>query len=119
MLILIAMELTTVDSRSSPYARYLAGFRLVKWWTGMRFDDTLGLGLKGVYRATSFIRLELTRTKTSGPDRRTRTLYAFIDSTAHFVVPDWFDQRLELLSDPLGFGFPRDYLLPLPAASWG
>ena len=49
LMVLIALELTVVDERASRYSRFISGCRLLKWWTGMRYDDTLGLGPRGYH----------------------------------------------------------------------
>ena len=122
LVILVALELAVMDAKLPLYTRYLAGFRLVKWWSGMRFDDTLGASPQGITAEGEVFKLKLVRTKTSGPDRRTKTLYAYIARGACFVDSTWFDTWFALHAPEVAtdghLGFDRDYLLPLPTADW-
>ena len=68
--VIVAWEDHALDESASNYSRIYAWFRLVKLWTGMRFDDTKGApsgtlemrewGMKGI----------IDRSKTSGLERR-------------------------------------------------
>ena len=118
LVVLVALELTVEDQRLPIYARYLAGFRLVKWWTGMRFDDTLGASPQGIADEGERYKIKLVRTKTSGPDRRVKTLHAYVAKGVCFVSSSWFVTWWSLHSSEASLGFDRDYLLPLPAVGW-
>ena len=118
VLAIVSMELTVTDSSQLPYLRFLAGFRLLKVWASMRFDDTLGITPKNIEEFDAGFKIPLDRTKTSGPDRRVKVLYGYVCKQAAFVEPGWLTVFMSMLGDAEGFGFARDYLLPLPEAGW-
>ena len=110
---LVALELYVVSDREL-YKRALAWVKLVKVWTGMRFDDTLGVVPSTFHWGPKGLQAKLERTKTSGPGKRVGWLPIFVSVDAYLVEPRWLEVGREIWASE-GFNFSRDYLLPLPS----
>ena len=87
--IVVAWEAWVCNDEASNYSRAYAWFRLIKFGTGMRFDDTKGTpnrtmelcewGLKGVIH----------RSKTSGPGKRIVLLPFYLGKEAWICHENW------------------------------
>ena len=114
-LVLVAhLERVVLDLRRPAYQRAFAWYRLVRHWSSLRFDDTLGLSPQAIQRRARGLMAILRRTKTSGPDKQRQALPAFLSQHA-WVEAEWLQVGLDLwTSDEHGLNYRRDYLLPLP-----
>lgn len=99
------------------YKRLLAWFRLVRIWSATRFDDLLHVRPDGVRLEETCLTLDLPRTKVSGPGKRILLQQAFVSMHAWVLEPTWLRAGLDLLRELAGH-IRRDYLLPLPDASY-
>ena len=114
--IIVAWEIHVCDEKVKRYSRVYAWFRLVKLWTGMRFDDTKGspsrtmemldYGLKGI----------VNRSKTSGPGKRVILLPFYIGKEAWICEEKWLEVGWKLWrAMGVESGIPdRDFMLPWP-----
>ena len=106
--LIVAWESYILDEDNPRYPRIYAWFRLIKLWSGMRFDDAKGTpnrtmemfdwGLKGV----------INRSKTSGPGKRVVLLPFYINKVGWKL---WTAMGAE--AGMLG----RDFMLPWPNAN--
>ena len=114
--LIMAWETHVCDEQETNYSRIYAWFRLVKLWTGMRFDDTKGtpnrtlemteFGLKGI----------INRSKTSGPGKRIILLPIYVSKEAWLVEREWLIVGWRLwtaLGSEAGL-LMRDFMLPWP-----
>ena len=114
--IVVAWEAHVVDESVSNYARIYSWFRLVKLWTGTRFDDTKGApsstmellewGLKGI----------IDRSKTSGPGKKVIHLPFYVSKEAWIHEKSWLLAGWKLWN-AMGMEaglLSRDFMLPWP-----
>ena len=114
--VIMAWEVHVCDEKESNYSRAYAWFRLIKLWTGMRFDDTKGTpnrtmemtewGLKGV----------INRSKTSGPGKRVILLPFYVSREAWLAERGWLSVGWKLwtaMGSESGM-LMRDFTLPWP-----
>ena len=114
LVLVVHLERVVLDLRRPVYQRAFAWYRLVRHWSSLRFDDTLGLSPQAIQQRARGILAILRRTKTSGPDKQRQALPAFLSQHA-WVEAEWLQVGLELwTSEEHGLGFKRDYLLSLP-----
>ena len=117
MLIILLVKIEQVVVGWGPSFVLLYGlYRLVPHWCCFRFDDTIGIrpsllrpharGLSGV----------LDRSKTSGAGKSLQKMPFLILYPSYICEPTWLETGLELLRTE--YGFTRDYLLPLPNATF-
>eukprot|EP00971_Amphidinium_carterae_P305936 6079622-Amphidinium_carterae.1 len=83
-----SLELYVTSTRPK-YKRALAWVRLVKCWGCLRSDDIMGVSPTQVVLTGQGLTLTLIRTKTSGPGKRHKILYAHVDSRCTLVHTDW------------------------------
>ena len=114
--VIMAWETHVVNEEAPRYPRIYAWFRLIKLWTGMRFDDTKGApnrtmemfdwGLKGV----------INRSKTSGPGKRIVLLPFYVHKDAWLCESRWLAVGWKLwtaMGSEAGL-LGRDFMLPWP-----
>ena len=109
--VLAAIEHVVVDPSRPPFARYYGWTKLIRHWTSLRWDDTLGLSPSSFRRRARGLLARLERTKVSGPGKKVLVLPIFCSDRAYIEVPGWLDAGLELHKE--SFGFERDFLLPV------
>ena len=110
--VIARIETVVVDTAARPFARFYAWYRLVRHWSAMRFDDTLGVCPGSITERARGIAGCLERSKTSGPGKAMRVLPFFVSDEAWVRERDWLRTGLAVLRE--SFGGARDYLLPLP-----
>lgn len=105
-----------LDETVSNYSRIYAWFRLVKLWTGMRFDDAKGApigtmemrewGLKGI----------IDRSKTSGPTKKVAHLPFYVNKDAWLYDSAWLMTGWKLwnATGVESALLSRDFTLPWP-----
>ena len=113
----MSWERQVCNEEASNYSRIYAWFRLVKLWTGMRFDDTKGTpnrtmelkkwGLKGVIH----------RSKTFGPGKRIILLPFYVNREVWLSEKEWLMVGWRLWNSMgVEFGLlTRDFMLPWPS----
>ena len=100
-----------MDGRVLKFIRFYGWTRLVRHWSAMRWDDTMGLKPASLEMRPRGMFGQLERTKTSGPGKRVLVLPIFVSLRAYVRCSDWLRTGFELLGSD--FSFDRDYLLPL------
>ena len=111
--VLAALEEVVLNPQLPAYHRAFAGFRLLRHWASLRWDDTQGLPPGSFETRARGIAGTLDRTKTSGRGKLQQVLPVFWSSGA-YLRHEWLAEAVRLLTED-SFGFERDFLLPLPA----
>jgi len=110
--VLAALERVVLDTELPAYHRAFAGFRLLRHWSSLRWDDTQGLPPSSLEERARGVTGTLDRTKTSGRGKLHQVLPVFWSLGAHLEKP-WLGETVNLLTKG-SFAFERDFLLPLP-----
>jgi hypothetical protein len=113
--VLAALERVVLNSELPDYHRAFAGFRLLRHWSSLRWDDTQGLPPSSLEERARGVTGTLDRTKTSGRGKLHQVLPVFWSLGAYLEKP-WLAETVKLFTKD-SFGFDRDFLLPLPANS--
>jgi hypothetical protein len=110
---ILSLELLVCSCERPLFVRALGWLRLLKCWTSMRWDDTMGLA-PGRMRMTGagFVGV-LVQTKTTGPGKKVWEVEIFVRADAGLTGRPWLVHGFEIWSSP-AFCFRRDYFLPLP-----
>ena len=111
--VLAALERTVLSSELTDYHRAFAGFRLLRHWSSLRWDDTQGLPPSSLEGQARGVTGTLDRAKTSGRGKQQQVLPVFWSSGAYLLQP-WLPEAVWLLTEG-SFDFERGFLLPLPA----
>ena len=106
------LERVVVNPDLPLYQRFYAWAKLLRHWSSMRWDDSMGINPGDLQRRARGLFGLLQRSKTSGPDKAVKVLPFFVSNEAWVTEKHWLFQGHELLSTELGF--QRDYLVPLP-----
>ena len=114
--LIVAIEQVVMDTELQPFIRLYGWYRLFRFWTSMRFDDTMGVKPGSLSLRSRGVAGKLERTKTSGPGKTVQVLPFFIAFNAFVDEAEWLRTGLALLEQE--FSFERDYLLPLPNADF-
>ena len=89
--------------------------RLLKVWCAFRADDHRGLLPSKVHVGERGLSAVLSRTKTSGPDKRVQTLQIWISPEAYLCEPFWLRLGWALWEAQ---GLQRDYFVTLLGANF-
>ena len=106
--ILLALELFVCRTGYPLYLRALAFVQLIMVWCSMRADDVQGLLPDTMRLDDSGFSMDLDRSKTTGPDRRTKRVKIFIERSISLTGWDWLKEGFDLWA---AYTFPRDYLV--------
>ena len=114
--VVISWEAHVCDENMPSYPRIYAWFRLVKLWTGMRFDDTKGTPNRTVEMLDYGLKGVIHRSKTSGPGKRVILLPFYISKEAWIVEKEWLlvGWRLWTAMGAESGMHTRDFTLPWP-----
>eukprot|EP00913_Durusdinium_trenchii_P028161 g26404.t1 len=114
--VVISWEAHVCDENMPNYPRIYAWFRLVKLWTGMRFDDTKGTPNRTVEMLDYGLKGVIHRSKTSGPGKRVILLPFYISKEAWIVEKEWLlvGWRLWTAMGAESGMHTRDFMLPWP-----
>ena len=112
----VRFEDVVMNEGATSFARFYAWYRLIRHWTAMRFDDTMGIRPDLIVEKARGIAGQLERTKTSGPGKAMQVLPFFVSDFAYLRQKNWLRTGLTVLREK--FGSQRDYLLPLPAQNF-
>ena len=113
--VLCALERVVADESQPKYIRGYAWYRLARHWTAMRFSDGDYLAPASLEKRARGVVGILTRTKTSGIDKKISQLPIFISDHA-WIEAKWLEAGLDLRKGDLGS--KRDYFLPLPSSDF-
>ena len=110
--LLVAWERAVVDEALPPYDRMFAWWQAVRVWGSLRFDDHRGVVPTSLVMREGALQAILTRTKTSGKDKKIEALPLHVAAGAFLVDPSWLKTGFDLWSAaPQG----RDFFLALPS----
>ena len=110
----VALE-CCVASEAPQYARALAWVALLMVYCSMRADDVQGVRPETMQLTSAGFRAKLGRTKTTGPDRRTKEVQIFVHRTAGLSGNDWLKVGFELWGK---FTQKRDFLVLEAERDW-
>ena len=65
----MAIEHVVMDEGLQPFIRLYGWYRLFRFWTSMRFDDTMGVKPGSIQVRSRGVAGKLERSKTSGPGK--------------------------------------------------
>ena len=114
----ISLECLVDDIGYPLYARALAWVVLIMLWGAMRCDDVQAINPSRILLSGLGLRLYLSRTKTTGPDKPQKEVQAFVHRQTSLTGIDWIGVGYALwTSEP--FSYRRDYLVMEATAHWG
>ena len=94
--LIVAMERMVLDDTQAVYVRYYAWLRLIKYWASLRFDDLRWVDPATVVITAEGLRMNLTRTKVTGPGKKVGTLTAFVSTAAYYECSAWLACGVEV-----------------------
>ena len=106
--ILVSLELLVCLAAAPQYLRALAFICLLSVWGSLRADDVQGLLPQTMQLDERGLSVDLARSKTTGPDKRVKTIKIFVDRQVSLTGQDWLRVGVELWSK---FDFKRDYMV--------
>ncbi|CAE8582171.1 unnamed protein product [Polarella glacialis] len=107
IVVMLSLELM-VASVAPDFIRAWAWVLLLKVWMCLRTDDLQGVDHTRMVLSTTQLRCVLTRTKTTGPGKRTLEVATFVSRKASLLGVDWVSIGYGLWSRP-PFNFARGY----------
>ena len=110
VIVLVAIERVVLDNSEPTGLRVYAWAKLVKVWASLRWSDLQAIRPGELKLVEGRLVTTLRRTKTSGPNRRSKEMPLCVSEAAFFESPAWLKVGFELLQWLATFG--RDYLLP-------
>ena len=87
--LLASFERFVCDTPQRLYIRLFAWYRLVRFWSSMRFDDHRGLVPTAMTLRSGSLRGTLVRTKTTGAGKRQEQLFINVGVEAFVCEPTW------------------------------
>ncbi len=113
---LAALELLVTDEAEPRWVRAFATWKLLQAWGVMRHDDHRGIDpTAAVFDADAtcpYLRLQLSRTKTTGRGKRVEKREVAVSSGAYLLAGDWLEKGWSQLTTAAPHA--RDYLMSPP-----
>ncbi|CAE7377226.1 unnamed protein product [Symbiodinium sp. CCMP2592] len=106
--IVLACEIFVCTPGELSYLRALGFVCLLMVWGSLRADDVQGLLPQTMLLDERGLSIDLARSKTTGPDKRTHTVKVFVERSISLTGHDWLKVGYALWKD---FDFERDYLV--------
>ncbi|CAE7840724.1 unnamed protein product [Symbiodinium sp. CCMP2592] len=106
--IVLACEIFVCTPGEPSYLRALGFVCLLMVWGSLRADDVQGLLPQTMLLDERGLSIDLARSKTTGPDKRTHTVKVFVERSISLTGHDWLKVGYALWKD---FDFERDYLV--------
>ncbi|CAE7032383.1 unnamed protein product [Symbiodinium sp. CCMP2592] len=106
--IVLACEIFVCTPGEPSYLRALGFVCLLMVWGSLRADDVQGLLPQTMLLDERGLSIDLARSKTTGPDKRTHTVKVFVERSISLTGHDWLKAGYALWKD---FDFERDYLV--------
>ena len=78
----VALERLVISVEAPLHTRFYAWTKLLRHWSSLRWDDTNGVNPGKLHRRAQGLAYTLERSKTSGPDKKTKLLPVFVPSDA-------------------------------------
>jgi len=106
--ILVSLEIFICTRGLPAYLRALGFVCLLMVWGSLRADDVQGLLPQTMTLDERGLSIELARSKTTGPDKRTHTVKVFVERHVSLTGHDWLKCGFDLWRN---YDFQRDYLV--------
>ncbi len=110
--LLMRLEMLVADISQPPWIRAYAWWKLLQCWSALRFDDHRGIVPAAVIEESGGLIFDLTRSKTSGSDKRTELRPSGISYEAYLLESDWIKMGWEIWRGIAPH--ERDFLLSVP-----
>lgn len=116
VMLIASMERLVTDEAASNYVRAYCWYRLVKVWSGMRFNDTQGVPASSMYLSGEGLAGEIHKSKTSGAGKKLGILHVHVSTHAWLRDSNWLKtgwnlwKRMEMEAHLEG----GDFFLPAP-----
>lgn len=116
VMLIASMERLVTDEAASNYVRAYCWYRLVKVWSGMRFNDTQGVPASSMCLSGEGLTGEIHKSKTSGAGKKLGILHFHVSKHAWLRDSNWLKtgwnlwKRMETEAHLEG----RDFFLPAP-----
>ena len=110
-----AAEALVVDIQPETVLRCYAFWRCLESWAALRFSDHRGLSPAACRVTEGAFRAVLTRTKTTGADKKIQSRVLHVDRDCWLLHSDWITVGWNLWEDAAPW--ERDYFLPVPTKS--
>ncbi|CAE6914886.1 PARP6, partial [Symbiodinium sp. CCMP2456] len=94
--ILVSLELLVCLAAAPQYLRALAFICLLSVWSSLRADDIQGLLPQTMHLDERGLSIDLARSKTTGPDKRVKSIKIFVDRQISLTGQDWLQVLSEL-----------------------
>eukprot|EP00438_Fugacium_kawagutii_P025747 Skav221043 [mRNA] locus=scaffold1448:250657:252750:+ [translate_table: standard] len=118
--VITAWEAFVMDEESCCYLRAFLWYKLVKLWTGMRYDDTRGVPNSTMSMGDECLVGEIHKSKTSGAGKRVNILKFYVSKKAWLLHRGWLETGWKVwntLSRESGME-GRDFMLPAPTKDY-
>ena len=112
---LAAAEVVVVNERANVVLRCYAFWRCLESWAALRFSDHRGLSPQLCTLTESALKGTLSRTKTTGSDKKVQSRVLHVDRRCWLLHPEWMPVGWKLWSDSAPW--ERDFFLPVPTKS--
>ena len=110
--VVAALERAVLNTELPDYNRTFAGFRLLRHWSSLRWDDTQGLPPSSLEGRARGVTGTLDRTKTSGRGKQQQVLLVFWSNGAFLL-----SEAVRLLTED-SFAFERDFRRTVASTSF-
>ncbi len=110
-----ALERMVMNVQLVPWLRAYAWWQALKHWGVLRHDDHAGIRPEAMILDDTSLDFALSRTKTSGPDKRTRFRQVGIHRGAFVAEPEWLATGYAIWTKMAPTS--REYLLETPTPS--
>ena len=107
-----AAEALVVDIQSETVLRCYAFWRCLESWAALRFSDHRGLSPAACRVTEGAFKAVLTRTKTTGADKKIQSRVLHVDRDCWLLHSDWITVGWNLWEEAAPW--ERDYFLPVP-----
>ena len=98
-----------LDEVPALFVRGFAWTKLVKYWASLRADDLQWISPDSLTIGPGGLRGQLSRSKTSGPNKKIHSMCIVISNEAWLFDPKWLQIGFDIWKR---LHFKRDYLLP-------
>jgi len=108
---LISLELTVADEDAPICLRAMSWVILIMNWSCLRVDDLQGIDHRRFYLGLNGLRGVLTRTKTTGPGKKTTEVMFFVHMHADITGQSWLKKGYQVWNTGQ-LSFSREYFIP-------
>jgi hypothetical protein len=115
---IISLELFVATQSNLEYLRAITWLQLVMHWACLRADDVQGIDPARLSLTDACFRGVLTRTKTTGPGKKTLEVPFYVSRLCNLSGRDWMLAGFKIWTSDQ-YSKPRDFLVMAPSADWG